>query len=153
MRILQIVSLLVILCVPASAEQQRIEINNIYPLNQENFDLGDHIFHLTDNMGGFEVVEGPMDDGPARCLGSGFGFEDGTNSITGICVFGEGKDTFTMRWKAGEKGAANTWEIITGTGRYDGMTGSGIATTDIASAYRALPLRRTHLVGTVELAD
>jgi hypothetical protein len=153
MRILQIVSLLVILCVPASAEQQRIEINNIYPLNQENFDLGDHVFHLTDNMGGFEVVEGPMDDGPARCLGSGFGFKDGTNSITGICVFGEGEDTFTMRWKAGEKGEANTWEIITGTGRYDGMIGSGIATTDIASAYRALPLRRTHLVGTVELAD
>ena len=153
MRILQIVSLLVILCVPASAEQQRIEINNIYPLNQENFDLGDHIFHLTDNMGGFEVVEGPMDDGPARCLGSGFGFKDGTNSITGICVFGEGEDTFTMRWKAGEKGGANTWEIITGTGRYDGMTGSGLATTDIASAYRALPLRRTHLVGTVELSD
>ena len=153
MRALQIVSLLAILGVPASADQQRIEINNIYPLNQENFDLGDHIFHLTDNRGGFEVVEGPMDDGPARCLGSGFGYEDGTNSITGICVFGEGEDTFTMRWKAGEKGAANTWEILTGTGRYDGMTGSGIATTNIASAYQALPLRRSHIVGTVEFAD
>lgn len=153
MRIFQIVALLAILGVPASAEQQRIEINNVYPMNQENFDLGDQIFHQVDNKGGFEVVEGPMDDGPARCLGSGFGFKDGTNTITGICIFGEGEDTFTMRWKSGEKGAANTWEIITGTGRYDGMTGSGIATTDIAAAYRALPLRKTHIVGTVELAE
>ena len=153
MRTLWISLLLATLGVPASADEQRIEINNVYPLNQENFDLGDHIFHLTDNTGGFEVIEGPVDGGPARCLGSGFGFEDGTNSINGICVFGEGDDTFTMRWKAGEKGEANTWEIVTGTGRYEGMTGSGIATTDIASAYQALPLRRTHIVGTVEIPD
>lgn len=150
---LRIILLLAIAGMPASAGEQRIEINNIYPLNQENFDLGDHIFHLTDNTGGFEVIEGPMEDGPVRCVGSGFGFEDGTNSITGICVFGEGDDTFTMRWKAGEQGAANTWDIITGTGRYTGMTGSGIATTDIASAYRALPLRQTHIVGSVEVPD
>ncbi|NKB28895.1 MAG: hypothetical protein GKR99_15630 [Rhodobacteraceae bacterium] len=153
MQTFRITLLLAILAAPVSAGEQRIEINNVYPLNQENFGLGDRIFHLTDNTGGFEVIEGPMDDGPARCLGSGFGFEDGTNSITGICVFGDGDDTFTMRWKAGEKGAANTWEIITGTGRYEGMTGSGIATTDIASAYRALPLRKTHIVGTVEIPD
>ena len=153
MTILRIILLLAVLSVPVSADEQRIEINNVYPLNQENFDLGDHIFHLTDNTGGFEVIEGPMDDGPARCMGSGFGFKDGTNTINGICVFGEGDDTFTMRWKAGEKGAANTWEIVTGTGRYEGMTGSGIATTDIASAYRALPLRRTRIVGTVVIPD
>jgi hypothetical protein len=153
MKSLQFISLLAILGAPAGADEQRIEINNIYPLNQENFNLGDHIFHMTDNTGGFEVIEGPMDDGPTRCLGSGFGFEDGTNTITGICVFGEGDDSFTMRWKAGEKGAANTWEIVIGTGRYEGMIGSGIATTDIVSAYRALPLRRTHIVGAVEIPN
>jgi hypothetical protein len=153
MKSLQFISLLAILGSPAGAGEQRIEINNVYLLNQENFDLGDHIFHMTDNTGGFEVIEGPMDDGPTRCLGSGFGFEDGTNTITGICVFGDGDDSFTMRWKAGEKGAANTWEIIIGTGRFEGMIGSGIATTDIVSAYQALPLRRTHIVGTVEIPD
>ena len=153
MRSLQLISLLAILGAPASADEQRIEINNVYPLNQENFILGDHIFHMADNTGGFEVVEGPMDGGPARCMGSGFGFEDGTNTITGICVFGDGDDTFTMRWKAGEKGAANTWEIVLGTGRYEGMIGSGIASTDIVSAYQALPLRRSHIVGTVVIPD
>ena len=151
MKFLSLISVLVALGSDAGAEEQRIEINNVYPLSQENFDLGDHIFHVTDNIGGFEVLEGPMDDGPARCIGSGFGYQDGTNSITGICIFGEGIDTFTMSWKAGEKGAANTWEIIFGTGRYDGMTGSGIATTDVVTTFQALPLRRTHIVGTVEI--
>ena len=127
--------------------------SSAYLYFQENFDLGDRIFHTTDNRGGFEVVEGPAVDGPARCLGSGFGFQDGTNTISGICIFGEGGDTFTMQWKAGERGEANTWEIITGSGRYDGMTGSGIATTDIVSMFQALPLRRTHIVGMVELPE
>ncbi|MEY8096923.1 hypothetical protein AB9F29_05830 [Falsihalocynthiibacter sp. S25ZX9] len=153
MKILILVSILAAIGFAANAEEQRIEINNVYPLSQENFDLGDHIFHLTDNKGGFEVIEGPLEDGVTRCVGSGFGYQDGTNSITGICVFGEGEDTFIMRWKAGEKGAANNWEIVTGTGRYNGMTGKGIATTDIVSAYQALPLRRTHIVGVVEVPN
>lgn len=151
MKILISTLFLAALSTAAAAQEQRIEINNIYPLSQENFDLGDHIFHVTDNQGGYEVVEGPMEDGPARCIGSGFGYRDGTNSIVGICIFGEGDDVFTMRWKAGEKGAANTWEIVAGTGRYAGMTGEGIATTEIVSMFQALPLRRTHIVGTVEI--
>ena len=148
-----LVSILAMLGTAAIAEEQRIEINNIYPLSQENFDLGDHIFHIADNKGGFEVVEGPVDDGPARCVGSGFGYQDGTNSITGICIFGEREDTFTMRWKAGEKGAANTWDIVSGTGRYIGINGSGVATTDIVAVFQALPLRQTHIVGTVEIPN
>ncbi len=151
MKFVNLISVLVAIGSTAGAEEQRIEINNVYPLSQENFDLGDHIFHVTDNIGGFEVLEGPMDDGPTRCIGSGFGYQNGTNSITGICIFGEGDDTFTMSWKAGEKGAANTWEIIIGTGRYNGITGKGIATTDVVTMFQALPLRRTHIVGTVEI--
>lgn len=153
MRLLILIPVMAALGVAAHAEGQRIEINNIYPISQENFDLGDHIFHVVDNKGGFEVLEGPMDDGPARCIGSGFGYQDGTNSISGICIFGEGDDTFTMGWKAGEKGKANTWEIIVGTGRYEGMTGEGIATTDIVATFQALPLRRTHIVGTVKIPE
>ena len=135
----------------AQAEEERVVINNFYPLNQENFDLGDHIFHLSDNEGGFEVVEGPFEDGPARCVGSGFGFKDGTNTITGICIFGEGTDTFTISWKAGEQGAPNSWEVVTGQGRYADMSGSGLATTDVVTSFQALPLRLTRIVGTVDL--
>ena len=129
----------------------RIEINNIYPLNQEFFQLSDSVYYMQDNRGHFEVVEGPLEEGPARCVGGGFGSQNGENSIQGVCVFGEGEDTFTMRWKAGEQGAANTWTIVGGTGRFDGMTGDGIATTGVEIMYKAMPMRQSHIVGTVNV--
>ena len=58
-----------------------------------------------------------------------------------------------MAWEAGEQGAANVWHIVDGTGRYEGMTGSGIATTDTEIMYKAMPLRQTHIVGTVDIPD
>ena len=137
----------------AAGAAERIEINNIYPLNEESFQLADRIFFTQDNRGYYEVVEGPLENGPARCIGSGFGFRDGLNTITGICVFGEGEDTFTMSWKAGEQGAANSWKIVDGTGRFAGMTGEGIASTGTAVMYRAMPLRQTHIVGTVDIPN
>lgn len=135
---------------PAFA-QERIEINNFYPLNQEYFQLSDSVYYTQDNQGYFEVVEGPLEEGPARCVGGGFGAQNGENSIQGVCVFGEGIDTFTMRWKAGEQGAANTWSIAGGTGKFEGMTGEGIATTGVEVMYRAMPMRQSHIVGTVNI--
>lgn len=141
------------LAAPLAAGDYRMEINNTYPLDQEYFTFSDRSFLIQDNQGWFEVVEGPLVEGPARCIGSGFGYGDGTNTIAGICIFGEAADTFTLAWKAGERGAANDWTIIEGTGRYAGMTGKGVATTDMVTVYRALPLRQTHIVGTITLPD
>lgn len=135
---------------PAFAEE-RIEINNIYPLNQEYFQLSDSVYYMQDNRGYFEVVEGPIEEGPARCVGGGFGSQNGENSIQGVCVFREAEDTFTMRWKAGEQGKANTWTIVAGKGKYDGMTGEGTATTGVEIMYKAMPLRRSHIMGTVNI--
>jgi len=137
---------------PVFAEE-RIELNNIYPLNQEYFQLSDSIYFTQDNRGYFEVLDGPLEDGPARCVGGGFGTRNGENSIQGVCVFGEAEDTFTMHWKAGERGEANTWVIVGGTGKFDGMTGEGIATTGVEIMYKALPLRQSHIVGTVTIPN
>lgn len=146
---------LALACAPlaATAEPQTIEINNIYPIGEEIFQLRDRVFYTVDNIGGFEVVQGPVDDGPARCTGSGFVFRDGRTTVGGICIFGEGADTFTMEWTAGEQGRANEWTIRHGTGTYAGMTGTGIATTDIVTSFQALPLRKTHIIGVVELPE
>jgi len=122
--------------------QERIELNNIYPLNQEIFQLSDRIYFTQDNQGYYEVIEGPFEEGPTRCIGAGFGFQDGTNTIDGICIFGEGNDTFTMQWQAGEKGEANTWTIVAGTGRFEGMTGKGIASSGVEVMYKSMPLRQ-----------
>lgn len=135
----------------AATAQERIELNNIYPISQESYQLYDSIYFTQDNRGYYEVIEGPLEPGPARCIGAGFGAQNGMNSIEGICIFGEGDDTFTMRWKAGNQGAANTWVIVDGTGKFKGMTGEGIATTDVEVMYKAMPLRQSHIVGTVNM--
>lgn len=137
---------------PVIAEQ-RIELNITYPLNQEYFELSDRVYFRQDNQGYFEVVDGSLTNGPARCLGAGFGFQDGTNSIEGICIFGEGDNTFTLAWDAGEAGAANTWTVVAGTGQFKGLSGNGIASTDVEITYKALPLRQTHVVGTISFSE
>ena len=133
--------------------QERIEINNVYPLNQEYFQLPDSVYYTQDNRGYFEVIEGPLEEGPARCVGGGFGAQNGENSIEGVCVFGEAENTFIMRWKAGQQGQANTWTILDGTGMYEGMTGEGIATTGVEVMYKAMPLRQSRITGTVNIPN
>ena len=135
----------------AGLAQETFEVNNIYRMNQETYQLADKIFYTQDNDGYFEVLQGPIEEGPVRCIGSGFGNQDGTGSIEGICIYGEGDDTFTMEWQAGEQGAANTWVIETGSGIYAGITGQGIATTAVEIMYKAMPLRQSHVIGTITL--
>lgn len=146
-------ALALVLTAGASIAQDRIVINNIYRINQESYQLADKIFFTQDNDGYFEVIEGPLEEGPVRCIGSGFGHKDGTGSIEGICIYGEGEDTFTMEWQAGQQGAANTWIIQTGSGKYEGITGEGIATTSVEIMYKAMPLRESRVVGTITLPE
>ncbi|NNL17332.1 MAG: hypothetical protein HKP37_01190 [Boseongicola sp.] len=120
-------------------------------MNQETYQLADKIFFAQDNDGYFEVIQGPIAEGPVRCIGSGFGHRDGSGSIEGICIYGEGDDTFTMEWQAGEQGAANSWIIQTGSVKYHGITGEGIATTAVEIMYKAMPLRQSHVIGTITL--
>lgn len=134
----------------AAMAEVPMELNNFYPMTQETIWLTDRAFFTQDNRGHFEPVQGNFTEGPTRCIGSGFFFADGQNTVNGICIFGEGDNTFTMAWKAGEKGEANNWTIIDGTGDYKGMTGKGIATTAIEVMYKAMPMRQTHIIGTVD---
>lgn len=131
--------------------QERIELNIIYPLNQEVFQIHDGVYFTQDNRGYFEVVEGPLEDGAARCIGGGF-VGSGENTVTGICIIGEDEDAFTLRWAVDDTGMSNNWSIVAGTGRFEGATGEGIATSGVEIMYRAMPLRQTHLVGTIDLA-
>lgn len=136
----------------AAFAQERIELNIIYPLNQEVFQLPDGVYFTQDNQGYFEVVEGPLEAGIARCIGGGFAGH-GENSIEGICIIGEDMDTFTLRWEVEETGLSNSWTIVVGTGRFEGATGEGVATTGVEIMYRAMPLRQTHIIGTIGLAS
>ena len=134
----------------AALALEPIELTNTYPLNEQVYMLSDRGFFTQDNVGYFEVIEGPFTGGPARCIGSGFVLADSTNTISGICIFGDGADTFTMRWEAGDRGAANDWTIAAGTGKYEGMSGEGTAITGSDEKFRSLPVRTTHIVGFVD---
>ena len=137
----------------AAAALEPVELNITYPTNEQLFKFPDSWFFTQDNKGTFEVVKGPFENGPARCIGSGFGDLMGQRRISGICIFGEGADTFTIIWKTGDGDAANTWGVAAGTGRYEGMTGEGTATTGTIDGYQNLPIRRTHVSGYVTFPD
>lgn len=134
----------------SACAQERIELNFIYPLNQEVFQLNDGTYFTQDNQGYFEVVEGPLEDGVVRCIGAGFDGSSG-NSVDGICILGEDADTFTLRWSVHPSQMSNVWTIVAGTGRFEGATGEGVATTGAELLFRAMPLRETHVVGTITL--
>jgi len=135
----------------AAAGEHPIEINNHYFQNEDKYPTRDGYYFTQDNEGRFEAIQGPFENGPARCIGSGFVHEGRNPEIGGICIFGEGEDTFTMSWKVNYPKMRNDWQIVGGTGRYEGMTGEGVATTDIEVVYHAMPLRQTHIIGTVDL--
>ncbi len=70
---------------------------------------------------------GPLHLGPANCFDS-FLIEDGIGKTHGFCAFGDpdGDRLFTQfTGSFGRDGASGTNEIIGGTGKYNGASGSG----------------------------
>jgi hypothetical protein len=130
---------------------EQIAGKNSYILNQNTWAAGSSVFWNQDNQGTFEVSSGPIDDGPVRCIGSGFSDINGSRG-EGICIYGYGADTFTWAWQAHQEGP-NTWQVIGSTGKYIGMTGEGTATTIVDSIYRSIPHRVTSWEGVIDLPN
>lgn len=118
---------------------EKVSVTNYYVVNQEQIPAGEDVFWKEDNFGTYTVHDGPIDSGFVRCVGSGFGGPSGING-GGVCVYGEDQDTFTMRWEAVGFGV-NNWRIVSSTGKYSGVTGTGTTKTRVASKYLALPHR------------
>lgn len=136
--------------VPASVfAGERVSATNFYVVKQERFSAGDEVFWTEDNVGSFTVSEGPIDPGFARCVGAGFGGPGGVRG-GGICIYGEGADTFTMKWKV-EGPGVNSWHIVSSTGKYAGMTGKGTTKTRVDSKFLKLPHRVSDWEGEIEL--
>ena len=128
---------------------ERVSATNFYVVKQETFSAGIETFWTEDNIGTFTVSEGPIDPGFARCVGSGFGGPDGIRG-GGICVYGEGGDTFTMEWKV-EGFGVNSWRIVTSTGKYKGMSGKGTTKTRVKSKFLKLAHRVSDWEGEIKL--
>ncbi len=128
---------------------ERVSATNFYILNQEEFDAGEGIFWIQDNVGTFTVKEGPIAPGYVRCVGSGFGGPGGVTG-EGVCVYGESLDTFTMKWKV-ERFGENSWHIVEATGKYAGMTGRGTTKTRVQAKFLKLRHRVSDWFGEIEL--
>jgi len=74
-----------------------------------------------------QVTAGPINTMAVECHGAGF-WGASSLEVDGICIHGDGDDTFILRFETNSP--ANTWQILTGTGKYLGLTGSGTATTE-----------------------
>lgn len=147
---LRIVLVTVVLLVPHGlVAGERVSATNFYVVNQEDFDAGEGIFWIQDNVGTFTVKEGPIEPGFVRCVGSGFGGLGGVSG-GGVCIYGEGVDTFTMKWKV-ERFGENSWQIVEATGKYAGMTGSGTTKTRLQSKFLKLEHRVSDWVGEIKL--
>lgn len=139
-----------VIILPASAfAGERVSATNFYVVKQEQFSAGEEVFWTEDNVGSFTVNEGPIDPGFARCVGSGFGGRGGVQG-GGICVYGEGADTFTMKWNV-EGAGRNSWRIVTATGKYAGMSGEGTTKTRVDSKFLKLPHRVSDWEGEIQL--
>ncbi|NNF79761.1 MAG: hypothetical protein HKN05_17190 [Rhizobiales bacterium] len=93
-----------------------------------------------------ETSAGPIATLPVECHGAGFWSKEGVGG-DGICTHGSGDDTFILRWEAIPGAKSNNWKILSGKGKYAGITGKGAANTKKLTGNR----RISKLVGEVEL--
>ena len=95
-----------------------------------------------------ETTAGPVGTLPVECNGAGFWSKTGATG-NGICIHGSGDDTFILRWDATPGSKPNSWKILSGKGKYKGLTGQGTAITEKLPGNR----RISKLVGEVKLAE
>ena len=69
-------------------------------------------------------LEGPFEAGAVECHGAGYWDAEGSWG-EGICVHSEGDDTRTSSWIRGKGEELGRWEMLGGTGKYAGISGSG----------------------------
>lgn len=119
------ICLLAALTAFASTAGERVSGENHGSSKERAWRFSDHrSFWVSESYGMATIKEGPLSDEPFECHGSGFSGAT-YNRGDGICVFGVAPDAYVWKWTASE-GRANDWEIIDATGKYQGMTGSGV---------------------------
>lgn len=108
----------------------------------------DRSFWISESYGMAAIREGPLEDEPFECHGSGF---SGATYMRGggVCIFGVAPDTYVWKWTAAE-GRFNEWEIIDATGKYAGMTGSGVVASRPVANHQPMAQRIHDWSGEIE---
>jgi hypothetical protein len=140
--ILSLVPLSSVMADNASGQNFLVLENQAWPTGEESG------FYHFNGTGISNVLSGPTETSAIECHGSGFWGANGNRS-EGICVHGSGDDTFTSTYKT-ELGAENgQWNILNGTGKYAGISGSGTYVPDRLPGDRAISTWQ----GSISLAE
>jgi hypothetical protein len=120
---------------PALAGELISGIND-YVTEQRTWKTGEFSgYYMYDSNGTFRARTGSIPDSPVECHGAGFWTAEEIKG-DGICIFGEAPHRWTVafemapdnkfRAQTAEKyRRRGTWSVVTGTGKYVGMTGTG----------------------------
>ena len=133
---------------PLALAGEQIEGTNYYIDRGKQWSTGDQSgYWISDNKGVSDITTGPLEPVAVECHGGGF-WDAGGVWGEGICIYGEGDDTYIMAFQL-QKGQDSTWRFVHGSGKYAGITGSGTFNTSRLGASR----RVTHWKGEVELPN
>ena len=115
---------------------EMISGTNTYVTEQRTWDTGESSgYYMYDSTGTIEAHAGPLPNGPIECHGAGFWTPEEIMG-DGICIFGEAPHRWTVAFnmdlgnqfnaqRAEQYRRRGTWEVVRGTGKYVGMTGTG----------------------------
>jgi len=115
---------------------EMISGTNNYVTEERTWKTGDVSgYYMYDSTGNFEAQSGTIPNGPVECHGAGFWTAEEING-EGICIFGEAPNRWTVAFvmdphnqfsaqTAETYRRRGTWTVVSGTGKYVGITGSG----------------------------
>jgi len=141
------IALVLTLAPMAAPAAEKFAATNTYVTESQTWPVDDTSgYWMVAFKGVSQVTEGPVETMAVQCNGAGFWGPDGLDG-NGICVHGDGDDTFILRFDSQPGG--NTWEILSGAGKYEGLTGAGTAVTEALPGNR----RISRLTGEVSLGN
>ena len=129
---------LVLALVPQTAlAAEKVTGTDFFVVEQQNWETGDNAgYWIWHGQGVSQPHAGPLESEAIECHGSGFWDQDESWG-EGICVHGEGDDTRTSSWKKEKGEERGQWKILSGTGKFQGMTGQGTyKSTSLAGDYQ-----------------
>ncbi len=85
-------------------------------------------YWMTSSQGVAVFDDNKFEPEAVECHGSGYWDSEGGWG-EGICLYGVEGDTRTSSWRMEKGSDVGKWEILNGTGKFEGMTGQGTYTT------------------------
>lgn len=107
---------------------EKVSGTTFYVFDQANYPTGKETGYWVWNAEGIQhSTEGPLGTSSSDCHGAGFWAKD-VSWGEGICLIGEEDDTRVIRWWRAKDEEVGHWEHVSGTGKYESMSGGGTYT-------------------------